>query len=216
MYCPHCAASGFSNLSALLRHIRITHADDPSIIFRCNLQGCQRSFKKFTVYRNHIYTYHNLSTIDEATNSDEAANADGHIDEQSFTGSHHDLSIDFEPEHEPMEHSTMVERKLQRAAALTLLKTREIHRIPLSVMDDIITDNQSLFSIALHHISDLVRRELVAANVSPEIIASATKPLTEQSPFTQLYSGLETQYKQEKYFRTQFTMIVSSLAPVYT
>lgn len=39
--------------------------------------------------------------------------------------------------------------QLQKAAATWILKTHELHRIPLSVMDSIIQDVQSLYAIAL-------------------------------------------------------------------
>ena len=47
----------FHSLSLLLTHVRLEHADQPNFQIQCYLQGCQRTFKKFTAYRNHIYQY---------------------------------------------------------------------------------------------------------------------------------------------------------------
>ena len=44
----------------MLTHIRLEHADQLNFRIQCNLQGCKRTFKKFTVYRNHIYHYHDI------------------------------------------------------------------------------------------------------------------------------------------------------------
>lgn len=49
----------------LLAHIRIAHSNDAGFSIQCNLQGCQRTFKRFTTYRNHIYNFHDTSEVHE-------------------------------------------------------------------------------------------------------------------------------------------------------
>lgn len=62
MQCPICARS-FATVSMLLKHIRLTHADRPDFNLQCNLQGCKRTFKRFTTFRNHIYHNHDVEAI---------------------------------------------------------------------------------------------------------------------------------------------------------
>ena len=47
----------------ILKHFRITHASDPDIVFRCNLQGCKRSFKKLKVFKNHVCNFHGTGSL---------------------------------------------------------------------------------------------------------------------------------------------------------
>ena len=56
--CPLCPLVNFPTVSVLMQHIRLAHADKPDFMLQCNLQGCCRSFRKFTTYRNHMYTFH--------------------------------------------------------------------------------------------------------------------------------------------------------------
>ena len=52
----------------LMAHMRLVHADNPNFVIHCNRQGCRRTFRNFSVYKNHIYTFHDDSeehTMDE-------------------------------------------------------------------------------------------------------------------------------------------------------
>lgn len=62
MYCSLCAGQ-FATLPMLLKHIRLIHADKPNFHLQCNLQGCKRTFKQFSTYRNHIYQHDDVSSI---------------------------------------------------------------------------------------------------------------------------------------------------------
>ena len=62
LVCP-CAHSE-KKLVDLLRHIHLLHFGTPGFTaLKCNLDGCQRTFKKFTVFRNHIYQIHSDSQL---------------------------------------------------------------------------------------------------------------------------------------------------------
>ena len=54
---------------------------------------------------------------------------------------------------------------MKRAAALWILKTRELHRIPQSVMDEMLGDIQSLFQMSLSGISERIRATLSEASI---------------------------------------------------
>ena len=62
MWCSICAGS-FTTVSMLLKHIRLAHADRPDFNLQCNIQGCKRTFKRFTTFRNHIYQHHDVQAI---------------------------------------------------------------------------------------------------------------------------------------------------------
>ena len=47
-----------------MTHIRLVHADDPHFIIKCSFQGCTRTFRKFTVYRNHVYSFHDTTVLE--------------------------------------------------------------------------------------------------------------------------------------------------------
>ena len=65
MLCPLCGEVRVRSICQLMTHIRLFHSDQPGFCIQCNLQGCKRTFRKFTVYRNHVYAYHNTASVDE-------------------------------------------------------------------------------------------------------------------------------------------------------
>ena len=61
--CPCCVHSA-KKVVDLFRHIRLLHFGTPGFTsLKCNLEGCQRTFRKFTVFRNHIYQIHSDSQL---------------------------------------------------------------------------------------------------------------------------------------------------------
>lgn len=92
---------------------------------------------------------------------------------------------------------------MRKAAALWILKTREVHKIPLSVMDNIISDVQGLFQSALTHLYQHTK------SILPENEA-VDLALSESSPFIDIFAGLKTQQQQLNYFRDEFKMVVCS------
>jgi hypothetical protein len=89
-----------------------------------------------------------------------------------------------------------------KAAALWILKTREVQKIPLSVMDNIISDVQGLFQSALSHLHQHTRNILPAENY-----VALDSAFSEHSPFVNIFDGLRTQQQQLTYLRKEFRMV---------
>ena len=102
--------------------------------------------------------------------------------------------------------------QLLKAAAMCILKMRECHCIPLSVMDSIISDVQSLYKVALQQLGDHVQHALNEAGVDPDVIHSVTGEIADGA-HTQLFEGLATQSQQIAYFKDHFKFVVSYNVP---
>lgn len=61
--CPLCTGS-FGTVLVFLTHVRLVHATDASFHMPCGLQGCQRTFSNFYTYRNHVYSFHDLNSLE--------------------------------------------------------------------------------------------------------------------------------------------------------
>ena len=86
-----------------------------------------------------------------------------------------------------------------------ILKTRQKHRIPLSVMDAIICDVQSLFDIAIGELSSQIQTHLQQLGVTQEVARSIDSIFTN---FPRVFEGLQTQQQQLAFFRSNFNFIV--------
>jgi len=156
--CPLCASSSPS-VSMLLAHIRLVHVCDPGFHIQCGLQGCQRTFHNFYTYRNHVYSIHGwdsttLDATDESTDviddmepmqtddinhaemdqviSNEAALQE---DRMSIAGIYA-LTLYTQEQLYFTGEESVIRRSADnsRIVALWLLKLKEVHGIPQSVM----------------------------------------------------------------------------------
>ena len=143
--CPLCPGFQLPKLSELLTHIRIAHADQPGFMIQCNLEGCQRTFKKFSVFRNHVYALHNTGALD----SSQSGEVQGEEAEDSLPHEQQDTGEEnWQPDASASSQFKVSEEAIQRAAGTWILKTRESHRIPQSVMEEIISDVHSLYQVS--------------------------------------------------------------------
>ncbi len=127
----------------LLKHIRLVHAESPNFNIQCD---CHRTFVNFHTFRNHIYSHHYQHSKEKPQHlttgqchessplleTDTESNADGELDLEDPA-----LLISND------DHASTI----QRAAALWILKVRECHRIPQSVIESIIKDIESLYQV---------------------------------------------------------------------
>ena len=99
--------------------------------------------------------------------------------------------------------------RLQKAAATWILKTRECHRLPLSVMDSIIFDVQSLYDVALSQLGDHINHILSEAGVDQGAMNSVAAEIT-NGPHMHIFDGLKTQSQQLAYYKEHFQFVVSA------
>ena len=206
--CPQCPGTRFETVRMLLKHIRMTHSDHAAFSIQCNLQGCRRTFRTLSTYLGHVYTHHDSGILDvyEPDNAPCGNGQDADICD--------DVEGDFDD-------STMVdntigdetvqsfEAVMQRAAATWILKTRECHRIPLTVMNEVISDLQSLLQVAHSQLAGALELPLSETGVSAEAAERIRHEIHKANPAL-IFQGLQTQSQQLQYFRTHFRLVVSS------
>ncbi len=204
--CPLCVRS-FVNIKCLLKHIRLTHADTRGFHIQCNLQGCKRTFRNFHTYRNHVYTWHDTTDFGHPDGEEESTVVNlsdtlgaGAGDGEGSEFDNQDCSV------APTEPS--FEATLQKAAALWILKTRELHRIPISTMNTIIVDVQSLFEVAFSEIRGRIQRKIDDGSASLDVTGLILEELSDSNPLLSIFHGLETYHQQMRFFRANFRQVV--------
>lgn len=96
---------------------------------------------------------------------------------------------------------------ISRAVALWLLRSRELHNIPQSVMNTITNDIQFLFDTVIDNLKYKIGSTFNnAANIreAKELINNHLC-----SPNYHIFQGIETHAKQMSYFRQTFGLVVS-------
>ena len=78
--CPCCAHLA----KKLLRHIHLLHFGTAGLTsLKCNLDGCQRTFINFTVFRNHVYQFHSDGQLQTVPATDTLNPSSGHCGDPS-------------------------------------------------------------------------------------------------------------------------------------
>ena len=195
--CSSCRRT-FTKISFLLAHIRIIHANNPGFKIACSANGCCRNFTSFKAFRNHVYSFHR------------SANDFSWGEEESTAGVISDdadnLDLDDSPV-DDIDDADPSEADMQRAAAMTILKIREQHRLPQGVMSGIIFEVQSLYDVALSVLKHRVDATLSGAGVSSDVVQEATQHLDEHSVF----KGLESNHRLTQYCKEHFHLVVCTM-----
>ena len=98
---------------------------------------------------------------------------------------------------------------LQNAAALWILKAREINRLPFSVMDNTMADVHSLHLVSLDPVRERIKERLTSAEVEHSVIQEVMFEFNESGPYLNMFNGLQTQAQQMSDFRQNFDLVVS-------
>ena len=132
--CPLCSCL-LPSLMHLLKHIRDVHAHRPGFCITCCLSGCRKQFKKFEVYRNHVYDFHT-----ESESILQSAMPPTLEDENQEECMNHET----DPFCDPVTNSSK-ECLKKKAAATWILKIQEIYKLPQSTMEQILKDVTGFF-----------------------------------------------------------------------
>ena len=94
----------------------------------------------------------------------------------------------------------------QRSVALFILKMKEKRRTSQVAIDDIVDGCRNVCTQVVSRVSASVRATLATAGIDPDEIAGLSNVFED---FTDPFNGLETCYKQEKYFCDHLGLAVS-------
>lgn len=231
--CPNCAIPPFRTLKKLLRHIRLSHSDQECFRIQCNLQGCNRTFRNLRTFENHIYGYHDVTTVDEirteetdlpdrelgGTNDEEAEIETEDFETESEVQGPGIFCVQgvcvfmYIPKNVLLSSNHSQLSSERRWFAHTkgsgdngTIKTRESHRIPISVMESIIYDVQSLVDVVVSSLSSQVQTCLQSSGVSQGVVENVGSIF---SNCPRVFAGLQTQQQQLSFFRKNFSFVVS-------
>ena len=97
---------------------------------------------------------------------------------------------------------------IQRAIALWILKSRELHHIPMSIMNFIIDDVQSLINLIIGNLEQMTMSELSNTRTSISEIQESVSQNYKLNYDT--FQKFRTESMQLLFFRQQLNLVVST------
>ena len=202
------------NIRSHVSHLRQVHSSDPGFSLVCGIHHCHQHFSTFGAYNSHVYRSHRaslgLDTISSVFSNDDQQ------DLISSTNFKEEIAPMYQFEsHEPpgdiqhdVWHLLGVDSAQQRKeAAAFLLKLKEVCNVSDRTIGEVVSGCQGLLS----HSLSVVKASVSDALGNAGIIFSDVEGLDEVfQNVPGVFDGLETTYKQEKYFREKFELLVST------
>ena len=194
-----------------MKHIRETHRHFEGAV-RCGIDGCPSTRKSYESLRQHIYSKHK----DVLKSSDPLVQRPCEAQSNSPTPSEelNELSMDNDCLDSNCCQSSAgelptVEYHSCLAAAQFILKTRDGRKITQTTLDGILSDTRGFIEQTVAVLEDQVKKKLEELNeLSSEEIREVLSPFSMpivKDPF----KGLDTLYKQERFFQEHFNYVVS-------
>ncbi len=210
LLCPFVAPT----LKYLLKHLRQVHAHQPGFNITCCLSGCQRKFRTFEVFRNHIYEAHSESeniVITQSTLPDPVSNPVLNPDPYPVPNPYPPAEpptpeLTPDPDCDPDPHSMANERK--KRSATWILKIQEKFKLPQSTIEQIIQDVTGFFEDLLDDLYDDLKSILSNAGVDHSTITGLSELFSSTSTYSKPFAGLETQYLQLKFYKKELNFVV--------
>ena len=179
--CPMCSYIA-SHEEQLLRHVCQIHKHDPNFLIYCS--KCSRSFTKLESFRKHKLRSSQCSNV----TFEKTPTSPGPSNDMSTTNYDSEESL------------------AKWRAATYIMEIKEKHLLSQAAVDAVISSTTSLVNGLLQGVLAELREEL------PEEARKVVDQKAQEGSFDlQPFSGLETAYLQNKYFRECFKLAVSSI-----
>ena len=243
-HCYHCSFR-CSIWRKLIKHTFDCHSALPGFQFVCCLSGCTRTFKTYSAISSHINRDHTslerpiltlptpLSTaltdddVVATTACRRALTSDGvdvcvHETNDPYIcdiGEYFDEFMGSEQsEHDSMDMEIQADEEpsilhIQKAAARFLLTLKEQHRLTQVAINFLVSQVKEIVECIVKDVKTMVAKVLVENSFvsSNDDLQCFDKCYENINPFT----GLETEYRQKKFYKTHFNLVVSIIIAVH-
>ena len=204
--CNICSRYARKTLAEIMCHIREAHPHFEGPV-RCGIEGCPSTIKSYESLRQHVYRKHkhvlkpsdpgcmitsSNDTIGSAVPSEAMESSD------SFTADPTSTS----PSCLEQQHPSL-------AAAQFIMKMRDGRKLPQTTLDIILQDTRQFLDQTVENLGMSVKNSLEGLNkLTADEISEVLSHFT-VSGITNPFEGLESQYKQEKFFLEHCNYVVS-------
>jgi hypothetical protein len=191
----------FHQWKGIRLHLKVFHSLTPCSHYICGQEGCQREFHLLKTLKNHILTEHSLLLDLEVNASNTGSCRLGSI-VKSSTIEPCNSSIS-EVDQFAVDHDDRLDvaSDSRSVAATFIAKLKSHSSIPASVVDDVISSVDEFFSGECIKLLKQ-KTELVFTTLNVDLTDSNVAALmSEFDQASSMFSGLQTQYQQMKYFK---------------
>ena len=221
-FCQLCNQYARLSLKEILRHVRDVHRSFSSSVV-CGVNDCPSTASSYESLRQHMYKKHRDELFPNTTKTE---NVDGQgygdrgdlsINIDHFTDVSTDESVEISPEFanslvppggagSEASCSKISESTAVLEAAKYILKLRDGKGLTQVVTDTILGDIQTLINYTTESLEKKVMSSLVDTNKLSSNELAQIQSLFSSSE--EMFEGINTEYKQETFFKENFSYVV--------
>ena len=190
------------------------HCFEDSFTYNCKISSCSHAFKTGATYasflthcnRKHSNWRETLSaTTDHQINSFVVNNLSEEVAFASNINTEQDCDSSVVlPDHDPCVDELCVyhEQSIEQATALFLLTLKEKYKLTQASLNFAISSLTNIVNMTINNIKELVHGQLAEMGQSDLLLSSCFQQ-------ADLFSNLQTEYQETKYYKENFGLIVS-------
>ena len=191
-----------------MTHTFQAHSSAPNFVFKCGINGCIQTFRKFSAISSHIRRRHQGFDPESACSSAHTLQSeDMDIDPDPSVGGETEEDVseynELPSETEQPEHLIM-----QKACASLLLTLKERHKLSQSALDFSIGQVREVLSCVTANIKKQVD---VAALKFSESHGIQPPDFSDCFQTIDPFDGLHSEYMQQKFYKEHFNLLVSTI-----
>lgn len=215
LQCQICCTFYSLTIALMLSHLLKVHQSDPHFYVKCNIPGCQRTFRNGNTYKSHLRRAHKevdlhqpvMGHVDAADYVEEEDVMDFEIDDLT-TGENSDIDMSDGEEglYDRLKDRLEANKKMN---ASYLLSTKEAHSLTQKALDGIIDGSTNLVRNTVELIQIGVQNRLDSAGIDFDAVPGLSELFAEDHKISNPFTHVATKHKQAAYYAANFGLVVS-------
>ena len=197
----------------MLSHLIRVHGSEPNFSVKCDVPGCQRTFRKPRSYQSHLRRDHaelNLhSAIRLCQNNGEESGGEEETEMEV---------MEAEPDNDESLYDklelSLEERK--KNGALFLLQAKEANRLTQRATENMMENVTTLVKNAVEILRMGVQNRLDSAGLRFDAVPGLAELFEDDHSISNPFAHVNTEYKQAAYFKENFSLVVSTSVNYFT
>ena len=187
-----------------MRHVFESHSSVPHFSFVCGINGCTRTFCKYSTIKSHVARKHCDVDLEVGRNTSLSLESSVADNIEDSTQESIESQVD---SMEVCADSIVSSNQMQKTAALYLLTLKERYKITQTAVDFVVSQTKHMVDNVVTDLRSAAEKEIKKLSCLNDEDASGIL-----SVFTDVrdpFLGLETHYLQCKFYEESFGFIVS-------
>lgn len=218
--CQICSTFYSLTIALMLSHLVKVHQSDPDFFVKCDVPGCQRTFRNANTYKSHLRRAHKEVDLHEpvlghdhgedyAEEEEVEESMEIEMDDLA-TGAENSSISDMSDEddlYDRLEDRLEANKKLN---AFYLLGTKEAHSLTQKALDGMIDGSTTLVRNTVELIQSGVQNRLDSAGINFDTVPGLSELFAEDHKISNPFAHVATKHKRAAYYAENFGLVVRS------